>query len=107
VQPIEIDVLDRESVLAVAVKLAPAFGLADMEPVRLPGSSLRQSGRIALRMLVVFWAVMSAAGLATEYLFKAVGLVLSIHPSVVARDSFGFNYATVLDVVALFVFAGL
>ncbi len=43
VQGIEKDVHDQESVLLVVVKLAPAFGLADMELVRSPGSSLRQS----------------------------------------------------------------
>lgn len=31
--------------------------------------------RLTLRPLAVFWAVMSIAGLATEYLFRALGLV--------------------------------
>ncbi len=64
-------------------------------------------GRMAARLLVVFWAVMSAAGLATEYLFRALGWVPSSRPAVVARDSFGLDYTTILDLVALAVFAAL
>ncbi|WP_369084921.1 hypothetical protein [Ferrimicrobium acidiphilum] len=35
-QGIEIDVLNWESVLVVAIQLAPTLGLPDMEPVRCP-----------------------------------------------------------------------
>lgn len=61
-------------------------------------------GRMTLRMLGVFWLVMALAGLITEYLFKALGWVPATRPTVIAGDSFGFNYTTVLDVIALVVF---
>ncbi len=64
-------------------------------------------GRMTLRMLGVFWSVMSITGLITEYLFKALGWVPSTRPSVIAGDTLRFNYTTVLDVVALVVFAAL
>jgi YHS domain-containing protein len=51
---------------------------------------------------------MSVAGLVTEYLFKAVGLVPAADPSrfgAVGRDVFGWNYTSVLDVIALAAFA--
>jgi uncharacterized membrane protein YraQ (UPF0718 family)/YHS domain-containing protein len=66
--------------------------------------------RLTLKLLAVFWATMSLAGLATEYLFKAVGL-LPAPPApghgMVGRDVYGWNYTTVLNVLALAAFAGL
>ena len=62
-------------------------------------------GRLTARLLAVFWIVMSLAGLATEYLFKAAGIEPSTHPSTVAAEHVGWNYTTVLDVVALVAFA--
>ena len=64
-------------------------------------------GRMTLRMLGVFWAVMSAAGLVTEYLFRALGWVPTSRPTVIAGDSLRLDYTTVLNVVALVAFAGL
>ncbi len=64
-------------------------------------------GRMALRMLVVFWAVMSAAGLATEYLFKAFGWLPTPQPGPVVGDTLRWNYTTILNIVALVGFAGL
>lgn len=64
-------------------------------------------GRMALRMLAVFWLVMSAAGLATEYLFRAVGWVPTSRPGVVVGDTVRWDYTTVLDIVALAAFGGL
>lgn len=61
--------------------------------------------RMTLRMLAVFWAVMSAAGLITEELFRAAGAIPTTRPTVVAGDALRFNYTTVLDVIALVVFA--
>lgn len=62
---------------------------------------------MALRLLGVFWLVMSAAGLATEYLFTAVHLVPATHPSGVVPTGVHFDYTTILNIVALIGFAGL
>jgi YHS domain-containing protein/uncharacterized membrane protein YraQ (UPF0718 family) len=63
--------------------------------------------RLTLRLLAVFWVVMSLAGLATEYLFRAAGIAPTTHPATVATRHVGLNYTTALDVIALIVFAGL
>ncbi|MDQ1695946.1 MAG: uncharacterized protein QOJ03_1299 [Frankiaceae bacterium] len=65
---------------------------------------------LTLRLLAVFWATMSIAGLATEALFKAVNIAptaTSTGDGMVGRDVFGLNYTTVLDFVALAGFAVL
>ena len=64
-------------------------------------------GRMALRMLGVFWLVMSAAGLATEYLFKGMGWVPVARPGVVVGDTIRWGWTTYLDIAALIFFAGL
>jgi YHS domain-containing protein/uncharacterized membrane protein YraQ (UPF0718 family) len=64
-------------------------------------------GKMALRMLAVFWAVMSAAGLATEYLFKALGWIPAARPGEVVGDSVQWNYTTVLNIIALIGFGVL
>lgn len=64
-------------------------------------------GRLTLRLLGVFWAVMSVSGLATEYLFKAAGIVPATHPAVVVATTWRWNYTTILDLIALVAFAGL
>jgi YHS domain-containing protein/uncharacterized membrane protein YraQ (UPF0718 family) len=56
---------------------------------------------LTLRLLAVFWSVMSAAGLLTEYLFKAVGGVPANRPTGIATTHVGWNYTTVLNVVAV------
>jgi len=65
--------------------------------------------RLTLKLLAVFWATMSLAGLAVEYLFKAAGIAPA--PSgdhgMVGSNAFGWNYTTVLDAIALVAFAGL
>ena len=66
--------------------------------------------RLTAKLLAVFWVTMSLAGLATEYLFKAVSIAPSTDTAehgMVGRDVFGWNYTTVLDVIALVAFAGL
>jgi uncharacterized protein len=63
--------------------------------------------RVTLRLLFLFWTVMSAAGLAVEYLFRALGLVPTARPAVVAAEHFDWSYTTFLNIVFLLVFAGL
>jgi hypothetical protein len=57
--------------------------------------------RLMLRMLVVFWAVMSAAGLVTGAIFDAAGLVPTRRPAQVAPVHFSWDYTTYLNVVFL------
>ena len=47
------------------------------------------------------------AGLATEYLFGALGLVPASHPTEVVQPSFQWNYTTFLNVLFIGVFAVL
>ena len=63
--------------------------------------------RITLRILVTFWAAMSAAGLAVEYLFRAIGISDPPRPMTVVSTGFEWNYTTVLNLIALVAFAVL
>ena len=64
-------------------------------------------GATALRMLGSFWLVMSAAGLATEYLFRALGWLPAPGSGAVVGDTLRWSYTTVLNIIALAAFAGL
>jgi uncharacterized protein len=67
--------------------------------------------RLTAKLLAVFWATMSAAGLATEYLFKAAGIAPAPAApglrQMLGRDVWAWNYTTALDIGAVMVFAGL
>jgi uncharacterized membrane protein YraQ (UPF0718 family)/YHS domain-containing protein len=63
--------------------------------------------RLMLRMLVIFWLTMSAAGLATEEIFEAAGLVPKTHPAQVVPAHFSWDYTTYLNIVFLALFAVL
>jgi uncharacterized protein len=63
--------------------------------------------RLMLRMLVVFWALMSTAGLITEVIFSAAGLVPTMRPVTVAPARFSWNYTTYLNLVFLALFGVL
>ncbi len=60
--------------------------------------------RMAARMLVLFWAVMSIAGLVTEGIFRAAGLIPAHRPAVIASAGFAWNYTTYLNIIFLAVF---
>src|SRR2546430_9661626 len=62
---------------------------------------------MTLRILAAFWLVMAAAGLATEFLFGAAGLVPAAHPAAVVEPSFHWNYTTYLNLIFLGVFVAL
>jgi uncharacterized protein len=64
-------------------------------------------GRLALKLLVTFWAVMSAAGLAVEYLFRGIGIEPTTRPAAVVPTEFSWDYTTFLNIVFLVVLAGL
>ncbi len=61
--------------------------------------------RVMLRMLTLFWLSMSLAGLATEGLFRAAGLLPTTRPTQVVAAEFRWNYTTVLNIAFLGVFA--
>ncbi len=63
--------------------------------------------RLMLRMLAVFWALMSTAGLLTELLFRGAGLVPTARPTTVAPAHFSWNYTTYLNLVFLLLFGVL
>ena len=85
-----------------------AFVFADLITLPLLLIYRKQYGRrMTVRMLAVFWSVMSGAGLLTEGLFRALGWIPSSRPTVVAGDTLRLGYTTVLDVVALVGFTAL
>ncbi|MDQ2728707.1 MAG: permease [Actinomycetota bacterium] len=85
-----------------------SFIFADLITLPLLLIYRKQYGRrMTVRMLGVFWLVMSVAGLITEELFKALGWVPATRPTVIAGDSLGLNYTSVLDVLALVAFGAL
>ncbi len=63
--------------------------------------------RMALRMLGVFWCVMSLAGLATEAVFRVAGLVPTARPGTIAAERFSWGYTSVLDIFFVAVFGVL
>jgi uncharacterized membrane protein YraQ (UPF0718 family)/YHS domain-containing protein len=85
-----------------------AFILADL--ISLPLLFVYRKlygGRLTLRLLGVFWLVMSAAGLITEVLFRAAGAVPVVRPATIAPSRFSWDYTTILNIVFLAVLAGL
>jgi YHS domain-containing protein/uncharacterized membrane protein YraQ (UPF0718 family) len=62
---------------------------------------------LMLKMLVVFWGVMSLAGLLTEGLFNAAHLVPATRPAQIAPAHFAWNYTTYLNIVFLAIFGVL
>jgi hypothetical protein len=87
-----------------------AFVFADLITLPLLLIYRRYYGtRLTLKLAAVFWATMSAAGLATEYLFKAAGIAPAASPArhLTGQNVWGWNYTTILDIIALAAFAGL
>jgi uncharacterized membrane protein YraQ (UPF0718 family) len=62
---------------------------------------------ITVRILAVFWATMSIAGLSVEYLFRALRIAEPGRPRAVVSTGFQWDYTTVLNVIAVIGFAGL
>ena len=60
--------------------------------------------RMTLRMLALFWGVMSAAGLITEGIFGALGAIPTTRAATVAPANFQWNYTTYLNIVFLALF---
>jgi hypothetical protein len=87
-----------------------AFVFADLITLPLLLIYRRYYGtRLTLKLLTVFWATMSAAGLITEYLFQAAGIAPASTGGhgTAGRDVWGWNYTTALNIIAIAVFAAL
>ncbi len=63
--------------------------------------------KLTLRLLGLFWAVMSAAGLVVEGLFALVGAIPTRGSAEIVPTRFQWNYTTFLNIAFLVVFAGL
>ena len=61
--------------------------------------------RLMSRMLVIFWGVMAIAGLVTEVVFRAAGLVPAVRPTQVAPAHFSWDYTAYLNIAFLVLFA--
>ncbi len=64
-------------------------------------------GGLALRMLMVFWGVMSLAGLITELIFDVAGLIPTTRHTQVVATRFSWNYTTYLNIIFIVVFGVL
>jgi uncharacterized protein len=63
--------------------------------------------KMTLRMLTLFWGVMSTAGLVTEGIFWGLGAIPESRPATVAPSHFQWNYTTYLNLIFLALFAVL
>ncbi len=61
--------------------------------------------RLMLRLLALLWAVMSVAGLATEGIFRAAGIVPHGHGAQIAPEHFSWDATTYLNIIFLLAFA--
>lgn len=61
--------------------------------------------KLTLRLVALFWLVMSAAGLIVEYLFVGLGLVPENRSIRIVETSLEWNYTTFLNIIFLGVFA--
>jgi uncharacterized membrane protein YraQ (UPF0718 family)/YHS domain-containing protein len=85
-----------------------SFVFADLITLPLLLIYRRYYGRsLTLKLLAIFWTVMSAAGLAVEYLFRAASIEPTGRTGPVAPTEFRWNYTTFLNIVFLLVLAGL
>jgi YHS domain-containing protein/uncharacterized membrane protein YraQ (UPF0718 family) len=57
--------------------------------------------KIATRLFLSFWLVMSIAGLAVDLLFRAVGIGFPKRPIEIAPTTFSLNYTMVLNILFL------
>ncbi|MDP9165544.1 MAG: permease [Actinomycetota bacterium] len=63
--------------------------------------------RLAIKLSLTFWAVMSLAGLMTEGIFAGLGVIPTKLSGDIATTHFGLNYTTILNVIAVGVFGYL
>jgi YHS domain-containing protein/uncharacterized membrane protein YraQ (UPF0718 family) len=63
--------------------------------------------RLAVRLFLSFWAVMSAAGLLTDLLFRALGIGFPERRAEIAETHFAWDYTTILNLLFLVVAAAV
>ncbi len=63
--------------------------------------------KLTVKLVLLFWGVMAAAGLVVEGIFAALDVVPTSRPHDIVHAGFEWNYTTVLNVVFLGVFAVL
>jgi hypothetical protein len=64
-------------------------------------------GRLTLRLLGVFWFIMSVTGLLTELIFRALGAIPHHRRHLIASEHFAWDHTTYLNILFLLAFAGL
>jgi YHS domain-containing protein/uncharacterized membrane protein YraQ (UPF0718 family) len=57
--------------------------------------------KVAVRLALAFWLIMSISGLITEGIFKGLKLEPTVSHHQMMMNHFGFNYTTVLNIIAL------
>ena len=57
--------------------------------------------KIAIRLTLIFWLVMSLSGLITEAIFKSLKLIPVANHGMSHANQIGWNYTTILNVLAL------
>ena len=62
---------------------------------------------ITLRLLATFWATMSLAGLAVEYLFLALSIPDPPRPTMIVPTRFSWDYTSILNIIAVIGFGAL
>jgi len=83
-----------------------AFVFADLIALPLLAIYRRYFGlRVTLRILVAFWATMSAAGLAVEYLFRLVRIPEPAPVHAMVEHGPAWDYTSWLNIAALALFA--
>jgi YHS domain-containing protein/uncharacterized membrane protein YraQ (UPF0718 family) len=83
-----------------------AFVFADL--ITLPLLAIYRSyfgTRVTVRILLVFWATMSATGLAVEYLFQLLRIPVPEATGAMVEHGPSWNYTTWLNIAALALFA--
>ncbi|MCH6470408.1 permease [Sinomonas terrae] len=79
-----------------------AFVFADLIAFPLVAVYAKLYGRrIAVRVFLSFWAVMSAAGLATDLLFRGLGIAAPARPAEIVPARFEWNYTAWLNLAAI------
>jgi hypothetical protein len=64
-------------------------------------------GQLTLRLVMLFWLVMTSAGLIVEGIFSVGGLVPDRRPTEIAPIAFHWNYTSILNIISLALFAYL